>query len=139
MVKCKPDVRQRRLKFLLYGQSGELLFRVGRSVGKIILSFRISTSKNKDADHRVKETCAIWLIQVTYEAEHISLLRDSAMSNALNFCFYIFYCNLKEKDHTKRIIDSKTINIFLGNQYYYYFGLPKIRVGRARTTKVAFA
>ena len=128
-------VSRRQLNFLLYGQSGEL-FRVGRSVGKIIIiqSFRISTSKNKNADHRVKETCAIWLIQVTYEAEHISLLRDSAMSNALNFCFYIFYCNLKEKDHTKRIIDSKKINIYLGNQYYY-FGLPKIRVGRAHTTK----
>ena len=50
----------------------------GWSVGKIIiiLSFRISTSKNKNADHRVKETCAIRSIQVTYETNHIFLLCD---------------------------------------------------------------
>ena len=29
----------------------------------------------------------------------------------------------------------KKRNVYIGNQYYYYFGLPKIRVGRARTTK----
>ena len=45
----------------------------------IILSFRVSTSKNKNADHRVKETCAI----------------------------YVFYCNIKEKDHIRRNIDNK--------------------------------
>ena len=47
-------------------------------------------------------------IQVTYETDHISLLRDSIMANALNFC----YCNLKEKDHTRRII-NKNIYIFI--------------------------
>ena len=62
----------------------------GLSVGKILiimLGFRVGTFKNKNADHRVKETCAIMSIQVTYETPYISLLRDSAMSNALNFCF----------------------------------------------------
>ena len=46
--------------------------------------------------------------QVTEETNHISLLHDSTMSNALNFCcfFYVFYCNLK-KDHIKRNIHSK--------------------------------
>ena len=51
-------------------------------------------------------------IQVTYETDHISLLRDSIMANALNFCFYLCYCNLKEKDHTRRII-NKNIYIFI--------------------------
>ena len=47
----------------------------GRSVGKIliiILSFKVGTSKTKDTDHRVKETCATMSIQVTYETDHIS-------------------------------------------------------------------
>ena len=46
-------------------------------------------------------------IQLIYETDHNSLLRDSTMSNALNFCFYLCYCNLKEKDHTRRIINNK--------------------------------
>ena len=78
-------LRYRQLNFLLYGR-----IILGQSVSKItiiILSFRVSTSKNKNADHRVEETCAIWSIQVTYETDQISLLRDSTMSNALNFCF----------------------------------------------------
>ena len=44
---------------------------------------------------------------VTGEADHISLLCDSTMSGALNFCFYVFFCNLKEKDHIRRNINSK--------------------------------
>ena len=39
--------------------------------GFIFLDFRVSTSKNKNADHRVKETCAIRSIQVTYETTSI--------------------------------------------------------------------
>ena len=46
-------------------------------------------------------------IQVIYETDHISLLRDSTVSNALNFCLYLCYCNLKEKDHARRIINNK--------------------------------
>ena len=53
----------------------------------IILSFRVSTSKNKNVDHQAKETCAIRSVQGTYETNHISLLCDSTMSNALNICF----------------------------------------------------
>ena len=50
--------------------------------------------------------------------------------------FYIFHCNLKEKDHIKRNIKSKKRNVYAGNQFYYYhLGLSKIRVGWAHATK----
>ena len=63
--------------------------------------------------------------QVTYEIDYIPVLRDF-------LC--ILYGNLKEKDHIKRNINSKKRVVYIGNQYYYYyFRLPKIRVGRART------
>ena len=64
---------------------------------------------------------------------------NSTVSNALNFVFYVFYCNLKEKYHTRRIINSKKRNFYIGNQYYC-FDLPKITVSQIRTTKnyVAF-
>ena len=39
----------------------------------IILSFRISISKNKNINHGVKQTCAIMSAQVTYETDHISV------------------------------------------------------------------
>ena len=110
---------------------------LGWLVGKIIiiiLSFRVSTSKNKNIDHWGKETCAFMSIQVTYETDCISLLCDSTMSNAPNFCFYVFF-NLKEKDYIRRNINSKKRNIYVWNQYYYYFDLPKIRVSQAHTTK----
>ena len=72
------------------------------------------------------------------ETDHISLLRDSTMSNALNFSFYSLYCNLKVKDHIRRIINSKKKKYLYE---YYCFDLPKIWVGHARTTKnsVTFA
>ena len=64
------------------------------SVGKIIiivfLSFRVSTLKIKNDDHRVKRTCATDSRQVTYETDNIYLLRDSTMSNALKFFFLYF-------------------------------------------------
>ena len=50
-----------------------------------------------------------------------------------NFVFYVFYCNLKEKDHIRRITNSKKKKSF---------DLSKIRAGRALTIKnyvVAFA
>ena len=46
-------------------------------------------------------------IKVTYETNHMSLLCDSTMSNALNFVFYVFHHNLKEKDYIRRIINVK--------------------------------
>ena len=58
-----------------------------RSVGCQNINNNLNTSKNKNTDQRVKETYATMPIQVTYESNHISLLHDSAMSNALNFCF----------------------------------------------------
>ena len=51
------------------------------------------------------------------------------------FVFYVFFCNLKENDHIRRNENSKKRNVYLGNQYYYYFDLPKVRVGRACTTE----
>ena len=61
----------------------------GWSVGKtIIQSFRVKIYiQNKNIDHRVKEAFAIISTQVTYEANQMSLLRDSIMPSALNFCF----------------------------------------------------
>ena len=53
----------------------------------MILSFRVGISKNKNIDYRVKETCDIMSTQVTYEIDHVSLLKDSKISSALNFCF----------------------------------------------------
>ena len=59
------------------------------SVGKIILilSFRVNISKNKNFHQKVKETGAIMSTKVTYEINLISLLWDSTISSALNFCF----------------------------------------------------
>ena len=73
-------------------------------VGKIIiiLSFRVGISKNKNTDHQIEEICAIMSTQVTYETSNISLLCDSPMSRATNFCLL---CNLKEKDHVRRNIN----------------------------------
>ena len=74
--------------------------------------------------------------QITYEINHVSLLQDSTISSALDFCFffYVFYCNLKEKGQITRNINSKKRNVKIGN-LYYYFGLPKISIGQAHTTK----
>ena len=48
---------------------------LGWLVGKviIILSFRVCTSKNKNIDLQVKETCAIMSAKVTCETDHFSL------------------------------------------------------------------
>ena len=63
----------------------------GWSVSKIIiLSFRVDTSKNKNIDHVVNETCDIRSTQVTYEIDHISLLQGSTISSGLIFCFMYF-------------------------------------------------
>ena len=74
--------------------------------------------------------------QVTYEIDHISLLRDSTTSSVpIFFFFFVFYCNLKEK-YIKRNVDSKKRNVYTGNQYYY-FDLLKIRVGQALQQKIS--
>ena len=64
-------------------------------------------SKNKNIDHRVKEICAVISTQVTYETDQIYVLCCSTMSSALNFCFYVFYCDLKGKYHIRRNINCK--------------------------------
>ena len=73
-----------------------------------IPSFRVGISKNKNIDQGIKETCSIMSAKVTYEIDHISLLRDSIISSVLIFCFfYVFYRNLKGKDNIQRNINSK--------------------------------
>ena len=48
--------------------------------------------------------------QVTYEIDHISLLRDSKISSALNFCFwYVLLLSKRKKSHVKRNTNSKKI------------------------------
>ena len=72
---------------------------------------------------------------------YISFLCDSTVSSALNFCFLSILLHPKRKRYyIRRKINSKEKNVYIWNQYYY-FDLPKIGVGRARTTKnqVAFA
>ena len=65
------------------------------------------TSKNRNIDHRGKEICA-------HESDNISLLHDSAMSGALNFCFNLLIaCNPKENDHIRRKINSKKKNVYM--------------------------
>ena len=64
---------------------------LGQSVGKIIiiiLSFWVGTSKNKNIDHRVKETSV-------FELKRHLFTCDSKMSSALKI-FSVFHCNLKE-------------------------------------------
>ena len=53
------------------------------------------------------------LTQVTNENDHVSILCHSTISSALNFCFYIFYCDLKEKYHIRRNINRKKKEKFL--------------------------
>ena len=71
----------------------------GWLLGKILImiSFRVGISKNKNIDHRVKETCAIMSTQVAYE----------------NFFFYVFYCDLKEKFNIRRNINYKKKETFV--------------------------
>ena len=48
----------------------------------------------------------------TYGSDHMPLIRDSALSNVLNFYFSLIYCNRKGKDHIRRNINSKNKNIY---------------------------
>ena len=75
---------------------------MGQSVSKIIiiLSLRVSTSKNENIDHRGEETC-------DYESDLISLLCDSSISNVLIFGFYLLCCNPKERYHIRVKIHFK--------------------------------
>ena len=36
-------------------------------------------------------------IQVIYETNHIFLFRNSTMSNALNFCFFMYFIQIQKK------------------------------------------
>lgn len=109
------------------------------------LSFRVAKPKIKYLPTHVLSTCTksmevtrflyfdlnskvvgtnIMSTQVTYES-NISLHHDSMMLSVL-----IFYCNLKGKDHIRGKIKSKE-NVSIWHQYYY-FSLPKIRVGNKK-------
>ena len=52
------------------------------------------------------------------------------------FAFYPFYCSLKEKEHMRRITNSKKRNIYLWNQYDYYSDLPKLGSPRPGHQKI---
>ena len=55
----------------------------------------------------------ILIIEVTFESNlDISLLGDSTVSDALNFRFYLLYCNLKEGD-IRRKVNSENKNIYM--------------------------
>ena len=73
----------------------------------IILSFRIGISKNKNIDHRVKETCAICQHKLHMKPTTSLCPVIQQCQVHQNFAFYVFYCSLKEKDHIKRNINSK--------------------------------
>ena len=62
--------------------------------------------------------------------------KNSAINASLPFLFNYF--ELKKK-HIRRKINRKK-NVYMSNQCYYYFDLPKIKVGQAHTIKnyVAF-
>ena len=47
----------------------------------------VGSSKNENID-QVKETWAIMSTQVAYKTNHVSLLCDSTISIAQNFCFF---------------------------------------------------
>ena len=70
----------------------------------MILSFRVSTSKNENVDHRVKKNLCYLLGQYKLHIKPTSLYAVNQQSqNALNLFFFLFYCNLKEKDHIRII------------------------------------
>ena len=101
---------------------------MGRSVGKIIiLSFRVGIAKNKNIDHEVKKL--VPLCQPSLFTPKFNNLKYSKY-----MFFYVFYCTLKEKGQIARNKNSKKRNIYIEKQYYN-FVLPKMRVGRACTTK----
>ena len=72
-----------------------------------ILSFRVGTSKSKNIGYRVKETCVIMSTQVNIKPT-TTLYPVIQWCQVHKICvFYVFYCNLKEKDHVRRNINSK--------------------------------
>ena len=102
---------------------------MGQSISKIIiiLSFRISISKNKNIDHGVKQSCAIISTQVTYELNHISVLGHSTISSALNFCFYVFYCDLKEKYIRRNTNCTKKKSLYVKSVFLFCQNLGLVR------------
>ena len=88
----KTLLSRRQLNFLLHGHSGELFGSVGCQ---------------NNYDRYIKKIKKISIITVTYESGRMSLLRDLTISSAQKFVFYLFHCNLKEKDHIRRKINSE--------------------------------
>ena len=72
-----------------------ILGRLVSKIMKIILSFRVGTSKNENIDHRGRETC-------DYESDLIFLLCDSKMSSVLNLCFLHTSLQPKRKRNGKK-------------------------------------
>ena len=124
--KAIPAKDEGNLMFYCTGSRENYMGSVGVWKIIMILNLRVGTSKNKNIDHRGKKDCA-------NESDHISFLRYSTMSSALNFCFISILLQPKRKKIWRKI-NSKNKNIYMWNQYYY-FDLPKIGVGRTHTAK----
>ena len=66
----------------------------------IFQSFRVGISKNKNIDHGVKK-----LVLLCPHKLHMKPIQRCKVHQI--FVSYVFYCNVKEKDHIRRNINSK--------------------------------
>ena len=106
----------RQLIFLLYR----------RFVGKIILIIQVSGSGHidswvKNIDSWVKEI--VLLCQQKVHMKPIKsfyfVIQQCQVQEI--FVFYIFYCKLKEKYHIRRNKNNKKRNVYMWNQYHYFY------------------
>ena len=96
-------IMRKLLILLLYGQLEELF----RQNNKIILSFRVGTSKNKYNHHLVKETCARHKLNIKPTTSLYTVIQQYQMYFLLCkyvcvcVCVCVSYCNLNEEDIRK--------------------------------------
>ena len=88
------------LVFCCMGSQDNYFGLVSRQNNKTIFGLKVGTSKNKNIDHRSRETS-------DNESNLISSLHDSTMSSVLNFCF--LYTSLQPK----RKINGKRKNVYM--------------------------
>ena len=67
----------------------------------IFQSFRVGISKNKNIDHGVKKL----VLLLCPHKLHMKPIQRCKVHQI--FVSYVFYCNVKEKDHIRRNINSK--------------------------------
>ena len=85
--------RKRQLNFFVVRAVGKVI--TDRSVGKIIiiviLNFKVSISKNKNIDNRVKETCDICQYKLHYdEIDYISVLLSFNHVKCTKYLFFLY-------------------------------------------------